>query len=185
MYSMSATETWRDGVKRIFEEENVHYTVDDRGGVHFAFDVEFETNRAATVASLNGGRYVAALSAFEGGMAALSQAPPDGKSAIRQVFGAAEILFRLIFASAPRLTAQEAQRLEPVLQQIYASDKTALGASVKLLNSFKDWINAAHFYRHEAGHEEPVQPPLSVTVQMVSLGASFTRWLAELDAPRS
>jgi hypothetical protein len=42
--------------------------------------------------------------------------------------------------------------------------------------------DAAHFYRHEAGHEEPVQPPLTLAVQMVSHGATFLRWLAEMDA---
>ena len=47
---------------------------------------------------------------------------------------------------------------------------------------FKEWIDAAHHYRHEPGQQEPVQPPLLLVVQMVSVGASFVRWLAELDA---
>ena len=57
-----------------------------------------------------------------------------------------------------------------------------MGAASKLLSAFKDWINAAHFYRHEPGHQDPAQPPLMLAVQMVSVGASFIRWLAELDA---
>jgi hypothetical protein len=44
-----------------------------------------------------------------------------------------------------------------------------------------DWIDAAQFYRHEAGQEAPTQPPLMLAVQMVSVGASFMRWLGELD----
>jgi hypothetical protein len=54
--------------------------------------------------------------------------------------------------------------------------------SIQLLNGFKDWIDAAHNYRHEAGREGPSQPPLTLTVQMVSVGASFLRWLGDLDA---
>jgi hypothetical protein len=174
---------WCREVQQIFEEENVHYRVDERGGVHFRFDAEFESNRAATIASLQGPRYRAALTGFEDGMAALAKAPPDGKGAIRSTFAAAEGLFRLMLEKSPRLTAVEAQqRLEPLLQRIHAQDNVAMGAASKLLNAFKDWIDAAHFYRHEEGQKDPVQPPLTLAVQMVSVGASFIRWLAELDA---
>ena len=114
-------------------------------------------------------------------MTALGEAPPDGKRAIRAVFSSAEGLFRLMFPNSPRLTAGEVQKHEPLLQQLHAKDQKAKGAASKLLHSFKGWIDAAHFYRHEAGQEEPAQPPLTLTVQMVSVGASFVRWLAELD----
>lgn len=176
---------WCSEVQRIFQEENVHYRVDKRGGVHFRFDTEFENNRAATIASLQSARYRAALTAFEGGMAALAKAPPDGKAAIRETFAAAEGLFRLMFAKSPRLTASEAQKLEPLLQRAYATDAAATAAAGRLLSAFKDWIDAAHNYRHEPGHEDPVQPPLTLAVQMVSVGASFIRWLAELDAAQA
>jgi hypothetical protein len=69
-----------------------------------------------------------------------------------------------------------------MLQRVHADDNLAMRAATKLLNAFKDWIVAAHFYRHEPGHQDPVQPPLTLAVQMVSIGASFIRWLAELDA---
>jgi hypothetical protein len=177
---------WCREVQRIFEEENVHYRVDEKGGVHFRFDAEFEYNRAATIAALQGARYRNALNEFEGAMAALAKAPPDGKAAISGTFRAAEGLFRLMFEKSPRLTAQEAQqRLEPILQGTHAADKAAMGAASKLLNAFKDWIDAAHFYRHEPGQQDPVQPPLTLAVQMVSIGATFIRSLAELDATQT
>lgn len=104
------------------------------------------------------------------------------KGAIRATFGAAEGLFRLMFSNSPRLTAQEAQhKLEPLLQRSHAADKVATSAAGKLLSAFKDWIDAAHVYRHEAGREEPMQPPLTLAVQVVSVGATFIRSLAELD----
>jgi hypothetical protein len=77
----------------------------------------------------------------------------------------------------PRFTTGRRPR-----QKALATDSVALGAAIKLLNAFRDWIDAAHFYRHESGRPEPVQPPLLLVVQMVSVGASFLRWLAELDA---
>jgi hypothetical protein len=184
MYQPSASNSWRLGAQLIFREENIHYSVDKRGGVHFSFDAEFDRGRAATIAALQDSRYRAALSSFEGAMAALGKGMPDGKAAIRGTFDAAEGLFKLMFANSPRLTAQEASRLEPLLQRAHATDSVATGAAIKLLSAFKDWVDAAHFYRHEPGHEEPVQPPLTLAVQMVSLGASFLRWLAELDATR-
>jgi hypothetical protein len=172
---------WCREVQRIFEEENVHYQVDQWGGVHFRYDAEFEHNRAATIAALQGPRCRNALNEFEGAMAALAKASPDGKAAIRHTFGAAEVLFRLMFPNSPRLTAEEAKKLEPILQRLHAADKVAMSAVSKLLSAFKDWIDAAHYYRHEAGREEPIQPPLTLAVQMASVGASFIRWLGELD----
>jgi len=52
-----------------------------------------------------------------------------------------------------------------------------------MLNGLKDWVDAAHFYRHEERRaEEVAQPPLKLAVYIVSTGASHLRWLAELDA---
>lgn len=69
----SPASNWCQQVQRIFVEENVHYSVDQQGGVHFRFDEEFEHNRAATIASVQGPRYRAALTEFEKGMAAPRQ----------------------------------------------------------------------------------------------------------------
>lgn len=179
---MNAPTRWVTEAARILREENVHYKVDAHGGVHFTFDAEFDRNVGASIASLQGARYRNALASFSDCMVALGETPPDGKRAIRGVFAAAEGLFRLMFPNSPRLTSGEVQKLEPLLQQAYAQDKTARGAASKVLNAFKGWIDAAHFYRHEPGQEEPAQPPLTLAVQMVSLGASFVRWLAELDS---
>lgn len=87
-----------------------------------------------------------------------------------------------MFPSAPRLTASETEKLlGPHLQRTYSTDPIALGAASKLLASFKDWIDSAHFYRHEPGNEEIAQPPLSLAINVISLGASYIRWLAEFD----
>jgi hypothetical protein len=177
-----APDRWTQEVQRIFTEENLHYRVDDKGGVHFSFDAEFAFNTAAALASLRSDRFRNARASYEGAMAELAKAPPNGKDAIRGIFACAEGIFRLMFADSPRLTAQEVQKMEPYLQKLHAGDAVAIGSALKLINAFKDWIDAAHFYRHEAGKEEQHQPPIRLAVLAVSMGASFIRWLAEIDA---
>jgi hypothetical protein len=87
-----------------------------------------------------------------------------------------------MFSDEPRLTADAARRqIQPLVQKLYAGNVPALGAASKLLKSLGEWIEAAHFYRHEAGTEGPTEPPLALAVNMVSLGASYLRWLTELD----
>jgi hypothetical protein len=181
-HEMYPQQRWLKETRRIFAEENVHYRIDDHGGVHFHFDEEFARSREAAVQVLRLPRYTNALHAFENGMAALGETPPNGKNAIRGVFAAAESVFRLILPNAPRLGVAELDGLSALLQKIYAQDDTARRASLKLLNSLKDWVDAAHFYRHEeAGEQAVAQPPLKLTVYIVSTGASHVRWLAELD----
>jgi hypothetical protein len=173
---------WINEVARIFREENVRYRVDNAGGVHFAIDDEFERNNVATLKALDGARHAATLANFESALVRLAATPPATKDAIRDVFSAAERLFRLMFPNAPRLTAGEADRqLAPIVQKQMDGDPASVGAAMKLLRGFKEWIDAAHFYRHEPGQAEPKAPPLEVAVLIVSGGAGWVRWLAEID----
>jgi hypothetical protein len=131
---------------------------------------------------LDNRRYSNVLHEFEDSYSQLSENPPETKKAIRAIFASAEGLFRLMFPDAPRLTSQEVdKRLAPTVQRKLAGDPAALGAASKLLNSFKDWIDGAHFYRHEQGQEQISQPPLLLAISFLSLGASYIRWLAEMD----
>jgi hypothetical protein len=118
-FGENAQRGWLVGVERIFREENVHYRVEPKGGVRFYIDEAFSRARASTIVGLSNPRYSNALTEFEKGMAALAAAPPDGKGAIRGVFGAAEAVFRLI-TDAPRLGRTELTGLSPILQRLYA-----------------------------------------------------------------
>lgn len=168
---------------RVFEQENVSYRVDRQGGVHFVQDEEFTRNAQATIAGLGKERYANSLDRFESAMKAISKPVPDGKTGIRNVFEAAEGLFRLMFVKAPRLTVDQAAQLEPLLRKRYSADATASGAASKMLASFKDWIEACHFYRHEPGKPEIHQPPIELAIHLISVGAAFIRLLIELDGP--
>jgi hypothetical protein len=172
---------WIEEVRRIFAEEHVRYRVDNAGGVRFAIDESFEGGNAATISALGGKRYATTLATFETALTALVAIPPRGKDAVRDVFSAAEGLFRLIFPKTPRLGADEiTTHLRPVVEKRFA-DPAARGAALKSLRSFREWVDAAHFYRHEPNHAEPNEPPLELAVLLVSSGAGWIRWLAEID----
>jgi hypothetical protein len=68
-----------------------------------------------------------------------------------------------------------------LVQKLYGEDAVALRAANKQVAAFKDWVDASHNYRHEAGSEEPVQPPLDLAVLAISNGTAFLRWLIALD----
>ena len=174
---------WLPNVQQIFVEENVHYRLDAKGGVHFYFDHEFARLTAAAISILQSPRYANSLDAFNKNLAALAEAPPDGKTAIRSTFTAIEGLFCLMFSDLHRLAAGEASRLRPLVERAYNGDRRAQETSEKLLQSLRGWIDAAHGYRHEEGKPDTVaQPPLTLAVYLVSTGAAHLRWVAELDA---
>lgn len=167
--------------RRIFQEENLAYTIDDSGGVHPLVDAAFSANYSSAVAGLSGERYAATLEAVSNIDAALLQDIPDFRGAIRAAFAANENLFKLMY-SVPRLDARSAgDKIGKSTQSLYEGYPTQQSASAKLLESYKDWINAAHFYRHEEGVEEPNQPSEELAILVVSQGLSFVRWLAGID----
>jgi hypothetical protein len=182
-HSTYDADKWLNGVQRIFCEENIHYRVDSRGGVHFQFDREFTHTTAAAICILQPSRYVNSLDAFDRALAALAEAPPDGKGAVRATFTAIEGLFRLMFPEVQRLASGEVSRICAVIERVYKGDRTAQETCQKMFQSLRGWIDAAHSYRHEEGKPDIIaQPPLTLAVYLISTGAAHLRWLAELDA---
>jgi hypothetical protein len=141
---------WAATVARIFDEEKVGYAIDRRGGVHPHIDGEFAVQRAATIAALSGPRHANVLNEFEAGSDAVGK---DNKIAIIRTFMAAEGLFRLIIDTSPRLVAGEVDKILPHMKARFREDAIAERVSTKILASFKDWIDACHFYRHEQAQE--------------------------------
>ena len=183
LYDIRAPDTLIAETMRIFREENVSYRIDALGGVHLSVDAEFEANRQATIATLTGSRYANVLDSIEKAHSRLTEIPPNGKDSIRAVFASAESLFKLMFPKETRITASAARRqLLPVVQRIYTGDPPALTSASKMVASFSEWVDGVHPYRHEHGSEEVAQPPLELAVNLLSLGITNVRWLAELDA---
>ena len=178
----SAKRKFLHGARRVFAEERVRYRIDDEAGVHFTVDEAFENARIAAITQLGQPRYAGARHLFEEAFLALDAHPPDGKGAIRSVFFAAENIFRLMYPSSNQLNSGEVlKNLKPAVDAIYADQKPAVHVAQKQISAFKEWIDGAHFYRHEPGTEEPAQPPLDLAVFMVSQGAAHIRWLVKID----
>lgn len=172
---------WVSLVERIFREENLCYTINEIGEVHFAQDAEFQRNRLSALKCLSSPRYRAALSHFEAAQSALDRTPRQTREAIRQTYEAIETVFRLIFPEAGVLGPAEVEKkLRPLALGVLAgTERDCLSANV---TAFKDWVIGAQGYRHGKGTEEPDNPSLSTTVLCVSAGASYLRWLLEIDA---
>lgn len=170
---------WVARTNQVFEEENASYRMDFKGGVHHHVDDEFTQNSASTIAALANPRYDNVRHQFEGGLSLLNK---DNKLAIRRVFGAAENLFKLMLSGEPRLGAKEAEKLTPQLRHFFQEyDQATKLAAPKIIASFKDWIEACHFYRHEQAEEKVAQPPTPIAVHLIANGASFIRLMAEID----
>ena len=175
---------WLDFVERALKDENLGYRLDEHAGVHYFVDQEFERNRLATVECIANPRYAAVLAEFESAHQNLDQRPADTKGAVRAAFEAVEILSKLMVGEnrMSRLTTREINaHLKPIVESVYHADAVALEAATKFLDGLIGWVSSIHEYRHGQEVEEPTPPPLGLAVAMVSSGATYLRWLAELD----
>ena len=170
--------------QRIFREENLAYEIDEAGGIHPLIDTVFSAAIDSAIVGLDDPRYTASLECVSRIDHFLLKDPQDYIGAIRSVFGACENTFKLMY-QVPRLDSKSAgENISRDQQSLYEGHPSMQGAGAKVLESFKDWINAAHFYRHEQGVEEPSQPAPELGILLVSQGLSFVRWLAALDKSR-
>lgn len=174
---------WHETVSRFFLEENLSYSLDAAGGVHFVVDSQFERDRATTLAGLVGAKYESVRHSFENAFDDLDKSPANTQGAVRSIFDSLENLIKLWFPDrVSRLGASEVEKfLKPVvLANRSGADRDSANL---LLNSFVQWINAAHQYRHAGGTEHIAPPPIDTTIVFLSTGAAFLRWL--IDARES
>ena len=172
---------WHQFVSRVFKEENVGYRLDEKGGVHFYIDEEFERNRSTLITVLTS--QPAVKEAVERAYSFLDQDPPDTASAVRSIFEALEILYKHIVKAEgkDRLNSTGVQKkLKPILQQSLVNNQVASKAVDHLMDGLCDWIDAGHMYRHGQKLEEPSPPPLDYAVLFISQGSSYLRYLLPL-----
>ncbi|WP_323784632.1 hypothetical protein [Thalassovita sp.] len=173
---------YRSRVQRIFNERNMRYRVDDHCGVHPHVDTAFEQVRTSAISGLGKERFNAARAHLESVEQAMMREEPDNRQAIRSVFDAAENIFKMMFKGVTHINNREINnRLPPQIEALYAAHPLVKKATLKQCESFKSWVEGAHFYRHADDLPEPAQPPRELTVLMVSQGYGWVRWLAELD----
>jgi len=179
----SKEQAWLAFAQRVFQEESLGYKLDAMGGVHYHVDAEFERNRVSVLSALGQPRFQAVSRAFEDAHKKLDAQPSDTKGAVRDLFEASETLFKLLTESNQDLSERSVRSvLKPIVQRFYQSiDSSATSFGEHLLESFCQWVNAGHRYRHGQNTEEPHAPTLEAAIAFVSIGASFIRWLIELD----
>jgi len=181
-------ESFLKEMRRIFAESQMGYRIDDEGGVHPAFDGAFEAVRSSVVRGLGGPEYATERKFLDDVESALKADPVNGRQAIRCVFDAVENFFKQMYPGAPRLSGQFiVQHLRPEVAEILAEEKyaTEREASFKSIESFKSWVDGAHYYRHADGKPEPFQPSDDYAVHVVSQGLGFLRWLVDLKGRRA
>ncbi len=170
---------WRAFVERVFREERVSYRVDEQCGVHFFVDEEFERGRATTLAGLDGTLFANARKAYEDAFRHLDSTPRDTKAAVRSIFEAAEILAKQVMPEAQRLNGKIiAGQLRANCLAAIGGDETEKKALEKVFDSFGDWVDAMHFYRHGQAGDEPVAPSEVLAVHAISTGSAYIRLLA-------
>lgn len=170
---------------RVFSEQNLAYRIDDAGGVHPSIDVAFSISSAALLRNLSISGLDAAREHITQAERSLLAGSFDGRQAIRSTFDAAENLLKVIFPKLTQLnTANINDQLGPFLINSTEDNKIERIAAAKLVKSFIDWVEAAHFYRHAAGGTEVEQPSESFTIAIVSQGFSFVRWIADASSTR-
>jgi hypothetical protein len=182
-YSSSSLQNeWFSFVQRVFKEENLHYRIDNEGVVHFLVDEEFERNRISLLRCLENKRYEGVKAAFEDAHSHLDSDPMNKKAALRSMFESVEILTKLMVPGITRLNKSVVQKdLKEIALKKYIHDEVAARTVGIIFNGFSEWVDALHNYRHGQGKEEPVEPPLEFAVYVLSSGASFLRWLIEMD----
>ncbi|MFI5331211.1 MAG: hypothetical protein ACHQ2F_09305 [Desulfobaccales bacterium] len=87
-------EEWKTFVRRALSEENMGYRLDNKCGVHFFVDEEFERNRFSTLSALDNPRYNAVKAAYNKAYQYLDDDPIDTKGAVRSIFESIEILVK-------------------------------------------------------------------------------------------
>lgn len=181
-YTYPMADNWHAFVGRVFREENLGYVLDEKCGVHYFVDEEFERNRVSTLRSLEAPRYAGVRRAFEAAHAYLDAQPPDTKAAVRATFEATEILARLMDPGSKNLHKRQVTSTLKSLAVAGAIDQTESDTIDKLFEGFSSWVDALHNYRHGQGVPQPVALSTTVAVYVISTGAAALRYLVQIDS---
>jgi len=169
-------------MREIFQQEGLHYRIDDACGVHYLVDEEFSRSTEATLEGLGAARFTGARQALEDGLQGLTAGNISGKALIRGVFEAAESVFLILVSdsNANRLNEQVVEKLlRPKLAIRYEGVPNGEDKISRVLDTFNKWVKAAHPYRHGAHFEEVHEAPLDEAVLLASIGMSFIRYMVQ------
>lgn len=181
-YTYPSADAWHAFVARAMREENMAYTLDEKCGVHFFVDEEFERNRVTALSCLTAARYGAVRVAFEQAHSYLDAQPADTKASVRAAFEALEILGRLMDAQSKNLNKWMVENKLKPIAVAKAQDATEAVVVEKLFDGLALAVDGLHNYRHGQGSQQPIAPSLSVAVYVLSSVAAALRWLVAIEA---
>jgi hypothetical protein len=168
------------GARQIIAEEQLHYRIDDLGGVHYLVDEEFTRVSDAALAGLGDPRFAAAKHALDEALANLGPTRQSGKALIRGVFEAVESAF-LVVINQPKVNRLNGQAidtyLKPILMARYANYGDAEDKVNRAMEVFKAWVTSAHPFRHGAPLDQIHEAPLDLAVMTATQGMGFLRYL--------
>ncbi|MFY0619117.1 hypothetical protein [Shimia sp.] len=170
---------FRDNINRIFVEESAAYYADDVCVVHPKPDEAHRLIHLRTIKGLSGGDFEAARGHIAKSDECILQDPPDWENSIYQTFKAAENIFKQLTDDSQLNSAKLDKRFKPILDgkmnEATGRDKRAAN---RAYNGLKEWVQAAHEYRHDAGDAAVVQPSEELALVLISEGYGFVRWMA-------
>lgn len=170
-------------IREIIAEEDLHYRVDELGGVHFLVDEEFTYLAESTIAALSSPRLTAARVALESGLRCLGVTARSGKGLIRGVFEAVESA-SLVAAGAPNANRLNKQlidnHIKPLLLKRYGGFPDATDKVTRMTAAFDAWVHEAHPYRHGAPFDQVHEAPLELALVSGTTGMGYLRLMAAL-----
>lgn len=181
-YTYPSADAWHAFVARAMHEENMAYTLDDKCGVHFFIDEEFERNRVTALSCLTSARYGAVRVAFEQAHGYLDAQPADTKASVRAAFEALEILARLMDTQSKNLNKWMVENKLKPMAVAKAQDPTEAVVVEKLFDGLALAVDGLHSYRHGQGSQQPIAPSFSMAVYVLSSVAAALRWLVAIES---
>ncbi|UCI33560.1 hypothetical protein [Mesorhizobium sp. B4-1-4] len=169
--------------RAIIAEESLRYRIDDKGGVHFFVDEEFERAIQSTMAGLGSTRFTAANHALQDALSNLDVAHQSGKGLISGIFEAVESAFITIIGPTKidRISPKAIDdHLRPKLLNHFSAYPEAGDKVDRLLGTFKAWVHSAHPFRHGAGFDQAHEAPLDLAIATATQGMSFLRLIVAL-----
>lgn len=178
----TAPERFIQTISRIFEEENLDYSIDDRGGVSYRVDAEFVRNSESALDALSAPGLIGAATEFEKALKDLRAFPPETKNAIKSAFDSLEYTVK-------RLYGVDKLNRNVVIQRVRADAVASAGDhdsirefyEKKFVMQFGNWVNDLHDFRHaQLTQAEIREPPFALAVAIVAQTAIYLRWLCSV-----
>jgi hypothetical protein len=176
---------WSAFAERVMREEGLVFTVQKGASVTNFVDEAFAASGGAVVAMLDNAKYGAASAALVKSLREINSLDGSAKNAVRDAFEAAEICFKVATETNANLGEREVTAtLAPKVDALYqAGDPVTRRVAGLIVQAMKDWINAAHPYRHGHDEPEPVEPSREIAIALVALAIAHMRFIAEHFPP--